>query len=100
MSRDYPTPIQDPALIRAESQARMPTKNRRPSVVIFTETKWAYGQIFKAVQKYSKQFDINIVSWENGMLDAAKFAQHDLVYATAWDIARKLELMHPQFNHK
>jgi glycosyltransferase involved in cell wall biosynthesis len=74
---------------------------RKPKIAIYTETKWAFGRISQALQKYSTQFDIDIFDWSKGMpSDEMIFSDYDLVYATVWDIARELQSQFPKWAHK
>lgn len=75
--------------------------HRKPKIAIYTETKWAFGRISQAIQKYSTQFDIDIFDWSKGMpKDEMIFSDYDLVYATVWDIARELQKEFPKWAHK
>jgi len=74
--------------------------NKKPKVLLFTETKWAFGRICQAIQKYSKKIDIDIIDWGNGIPDKNKLDLYDLIYVTVWDVARVIELKYPNLKNK
>src|SRR5438874_6741773 len=73
---------------------------KKSKILIFTETKWAFGRIFQAIQKYSNKLDIDILSWENGIPNKSKLDLYDLIYTTVWDIGRQLEVKYPDLKDK
>jgi len=97
--REYPR-VDSNNSLRAIENIPIPETKSRYKVLIFTETKWAFGRIAQAIQKYSEQVDIDIISWESGIPDEKKFSSYDLIYATVWDIAYKLEKIYPNLKNK
>lgn len=75
-------------------------KKEQPKVLIITENKWEFCKIFQALQKYSKELDINILSLENGIPTKDKLDLYDLIYTAVWDISFQLELKYPDLKDK
>lgn len=77
------------------------SNNKLPRICIFTETKWAFGRIFQAVQKYSKKFNIDLFDWSAGFpKDLSFYDMYDLIYTTVWDTGLMLEQKHPSLKDK
>ena len=72
----------------------------KPKILVFTDTKWVFGRIFQAIQKYSTKFNIDLINWENGPPHVGVLNQYDLIYTTVWDIARRMELLYPSVKEK
>jgi glycosyltransferase involved in cell wall biosynthesis len=72
---------------------------KRPRILIFTETKWAFGRIFYTIKKYSKKFDFDLVLWSRD-LDAKKYESYDLIYVTIWTAALHFESQYPYLKNK
>lgn len=72
---------------------------RKPSVLILTETKWAFGRIAHDLQKYSKNLDISILDW-NKIPKRSYLEQYDLIYGTSADCTKKIAEMYPEIAHK
>ena len=72
----------------------------KPKVMIFTEKKFDFSQIFQSLQKYSKKLDISILSWETGIPNQNTLDLYDVIYTAVWDMAQKLELKYPNLKDK
>lgn len=85
-----------------------PTSNEKHSprsirkkyrILLYTETKWAFGRIASALIKYSKKFNIDVLEWTINH-NSEIFNKYDLIYLTTWDCARKFELQHPKLRNR
>jgi len=74
-------------------------KKSKPKIAILTETKWAFGRIFYAVQKHSKKFQIDVYEWTKEF-DNPTLANYDLIHATTWDVGRYFETKNPLLKDK
>lgn len=88
-------------LVKQYPLAILPNNEKRPRIIVLTETKWAFGRIFQAIQKYSKNFQIDILDWGSGMpKDLSFYDMYDLIYTTVWDIGLMLENTYPILKDK
>jgi len=72
---------------------------KKPSIALITETKWAFGRIASALQKYSKKFNIRIFDWQTSF-NFERISKFDLIYTTVWDVAQSFEQQSPNLKNK
>jgi glycosyltransferase involved in cell wall biosynthesis len=79
---------------------------KRKKVLWITETKWAFGRIFRGLEKFITECDLTLWNWNQGFPCPRSLSEseYDVIYATNWDTARRLELFleddskqHPEF---
>ena len=72
----------------------IPIKNEihvvKKRIAIITQTEWAFGTIFKGLQKYIDKYSVDIFDW-NKSYPKDNFLQYDIVLTTTWDTTKIIE---------
>jgi len=71
----------------------------KPKLAIVTESRWAFGRIANALQKYSRKFDIRVFNWSKQQ-DLVRLDKCDLIYTTLINTTWVFERQFPELKNK